>query len=88
MRNAAIKPARNLIGPRLRELRRLARPRITQEDLCGRIARYGVALTRTQMVKIEKGGRPVTDVEMVALAAALKVAPSDLLPNKGRISSK
>ena len=82
MRDTVTKPARNLIGPQLRELRRLLRPRITQEDLCGRVAKYGVTLTRTQVVKIETGRRPVTDIELVALAAALKAAPSDLLPRR------
>lgn len=88
MKSVSAKPSRNLIGPRLRELRRLARPKITQEDLCGRVAKYGVVLTRTQLVKIERGGRPVTDYELVALATALKVAPADLLPTKAKFISK
>ena len=70
---------RNLIGSRLRKLRRAARPKISQEDLCGKAARYGVDFTRTQIAKIEAGTRPVFDYELTALAKALKVPPSLLL---------
>jgi len=80
--------ARNLIGARLREVRRCARPRISQEDLCGRIARYGVVLTRTQVAKIESGRRPVSDYEAVALAVALKLAPADLLPSRAQFLAR
>lgn len=65
---------RNLIGPQLRKLRRAAKPRISQEDLCGRVARFNVTLTRPQIAKIEAGRRPVFDYEAVALAKALRVS--------------
>ncbi len=71
---------RNVIGPRLRELRRAARPRVSQEDLCGRIARHGVVLSRTQIAKIESGRRPVMDFELAALAEALRVELHELMP--------
>lgn len=63
---------RNLIGAQLRKLRKAAQPKISQEDLCGRIARYGVVLTRPQIAKIENGRRPVFDYEALAIARALK----------------
>lgn len=69
-REASPQP-RNIIGPRLRALRKAAVPRISQEDLCGRVARDGVTLTRTQVAKIESGRRPVFDYEAAALAKAL-----------------
>lgn len=65
---------RNLVGPQLRKFRRAAVPRISQEDLCGRVARYGVVLTRPQIAKIEAGRRPVFDYEAVAFARALKIS--------------
>ncbi len=71
---------RNLIGPRLKELRRAARPRISQEDLCGRIAQFGVILSRTQIAKIESGRRPVMDFELAAFAQALRVELHELMP--------
>jgi transcriptional regulator with XRE-family HTH domain len=64
---------RNLIGSRLREIRRESRPRVSQEDLCGRVALDGVVLTRTQIAKIEAGTRPVSDCELLAFARALAV---------------
>ena len=54
-------------------IRKAARPRISQEDLCGRVARYGVLLTRSQVAKIEAGRRPVFDYEAVSIAKALKI---------------
>lgn len=82
---------RNLIGSRLREIRRAMRPRISQEDLCGRAASDGVTLTRTQVAKIEAGTRPVTDYELMAIARALHIALDDLLPGaapRGRSRSR
>lgn len=64
---------RNIVGASIREMRRQMRPRISQEDLCGRVARYGVTLTRTQIAKLESGTRPVFDYEVLAIAKALKI---------------
>jgi len=66
---------RNIVGKRIRELRKTAKPRsISQEDLCGRVAVYGVTFTRDQIAKIETGKRRVFDFEAVAIAKALKVS--------------
>lgn len=65
---------RNLVGKQIRKLRKSASPKISQEDLCGRVARYGVTLTRPQLAKVESGRRPVFDYEAVAFAKALKVS--------------
>lgn len=73
---------RNIIGGRLKKLRRSALPRISQEDLCGRVARYGVSLTRTQIAKIESGRRPVMDYELAAFARALQVELVELFPQE------
>jgi HTH-type transcriptional regulator, cell division transcriptional repressor len=70
---------RNLIGRTVRTIRKAAQPPLLQEDLCGRVARYGVTLTRTQVAKIEAGSRPVFDYELVALAKALRVPVTRLL---------
>lgn len=73
---------RNIIGPHLRALRKAAVPRISQEDLCGRVARDGVTLTRTQVAKIESARRPVFDYEAAALARALGVELSELFAHE------
>jgi transcriptional regulator with XRE-family HTH domain len=52
---------------------------ITQQDLCGRLAKYGLDLSRLQITKIETGRRPVFDYELVALARALRIPVERLL---------
>ena len=60
---------RNLIGSRLRQARLAERPKASQ----------GVTLSANSIGKIEMGARPVTDIQLVALAKALKVSPAWLL---------
>lgn len=69
---------RNLVGLTIRRLRKSATLRISQEDLCGRVARNGVLLTRTQIAKIEARKRPVFDYEAFSIAKALKVSITTL----------
>lgn len=80
-RNKARDGRRNIIGARLRELRRQARPKVTQEDLAGRVAKLSVNLDRTAIYRIENGSRAITDVELAALAKALHVRVADLFSN-------
>ena len=77
-KNAAIK-GRNLIGGRLREIRRAQKPEVTLEDLSGRLAARGVTLDRSAIGQIETGNRYVLDYELKAFADALRVSVSDLL---------
>jgi len=77
-RNKAKDGARNIVGARVRELRRNAKPKITQEDLAGRVAAHHVGLDRTAIFRIETGKRSVSDLELAAIAKALRVKISDL----------
>ena len=77
---------RNLIGPYLRDIRKGMRPRVSQEDLCGRVAKDGVILTRTQVAKIEAGTRPVLDYELIAFARALSVDLTAFFPKSRKRS--
>ncbi len=77
-RNKAGDGTRNIVGARIRKLRRSANPRITQEDLAGRVAAHNVGLDRTAIFRIETGKRSVTDLELAAIAKALRVKISDL----------
>jgi len=70
---------RNVVGPRVRRARRAAKPRITQRDLVARLQVLGVMIDQSGLSKIENGQRPVSDMEVVALARALKVSPVSLL---------
>lgn len=65
---------RNLIGDRVRKARLNAKPKITQNDLLARLAVRGVDLEKTTISKIEAKSRPVTDIELVAIADSLGVS--------------
>lgn len=75
---------RNVIGSEIRRVRLAAEPDISQEDLCGRVAKFGVVLTRPQVAKIEGGRRPVFDYEVVAFAKALKVPIAQLFTGRSK----
>jgi len=48
-------------------------PKITQEDMVGRLARLGIQINQSQVAKIESGDRPILDYELAAISKALKV---------------
>jgi len=70
---------RNVVGKRVREARKQAKPPITQEDLVARLQVLGLKVDQSTISKIEQGSRPVFDFEVVALAKALKVSVAWLL---------
>ncbi len=78
IRNKAKDGRRNLVGTRIREIRREAHPKMTQDDLAGRVAVMGITLDRTAIYRIEMGARAITDIELAALAKALRVEIRDL----------
>jgi len=70
---------RNVVGDRVRQARKAVRPPITQIDLVARLQILGMQIDQSGLSKIESGHRPVTDVEVIALAKALKVSVAWLL---------
>ncbi len=70
---------RNVVGKRVREARKQAKPPITQKDLVARLQILGLKVDQSTISKIEQGTRPVFDFEVVALAKALKVSTAWLL---------
>jgi len=70
---------RNIVGSRVRQARRAAKPRITQRDLMARLQVLGMVIDQSGLSKIENGQRPVSDIEVVALAKALKISVAWLL---------
>jgi hypothetical protein len=50
-----------------------AKPKVTQENMVGRLARHGVTLNQSQIAKIESGGRALVDFEILAFAKALRI---------------
>ena len=70
---------RNIVGARVRRARKIAKPPVTQADLVARLQLLGVVIDQSGLSKIENGQRPVSDIEVVALAKALKVSMAWLL---------
>ncbi len=71
---------KNIIGPRVRQARLQARPRLTQQQLADRVVNLGAHIDRAGIAKIEIGHRCVCDFEILILAKALQVALAWLLP--------
>ncbi len=70
---------RNIVGTRVRQARKVAIPPITQLNLAARLQVLGLSIDQSGLSKLESGRRPVSDVEVAALAKALKVSVSWLL---------
>jgi transcriptional regulator with XRE-family HTH domain len=70
--------ARNIVGRRIKSIRMACNPKISQEDLAGRLASQGVTLNQTQIAKTENGQRPIADFELRAIAKALRVSIQEL----------
>jgi len=70
---------RNVVGPKVRQARKRATPRVSQMDLAARLQLMGFKIDQSGVSKIEQGHRPVLDLEVVALAKALKVSAEWLL---------
>ena len=69
---------KNVVGPRIKDLRGRRLPRTTQEELAARLQALGVDIDQTALSRIENGERQVTDMEIVGICQALGVSVSDL----------
>lgn len=67
---------RNVVGHRVRQARGTVKPRLTQIDLAARLQLLGISIDQAGVSKIETGRRPVSDIEVAALAKALKISVS------------
>lgn len=70
---------KNIVGPRIRLARKAVKPPLTQMDLVARLQVLGMMVDQSGLSKIESGQRPVSDIEVIALAKALKVVTAWLL---------
>jgi len=75
---------KNIVGKRVREARKQAKPPITQKDLVARLQVLGLKVDQSTISKIEQELRPVSDFEVVVLAKALKISPAWLLEQTSR----
>lgn len=69
----------NLIGERVKLARRRRNPPLTQDELSGQLAAYGLQLDRIAISRIESGNRYVTDFEVRTFSKVLGVSPGWLL---------
>ena len=67
---------KNIVGVRVREARKATIPLITQTDLVARLQVLGITIDQSGLSKLEGGQRPVSDIEVAALAKALNVSVS------------
>jgi len=70
---------KNMVGDRVKQARKTAKPPITQSDLVARLQTQGMKIDQSGVSKIEARRRPVLDTEVIALAKALKVSVAWLL---------
>lgn len=77
---------RNIVGVRVRQARKSVKPSVTQSDLVARLQLLGLTIDQSGLSKIESGRRPVSDIEVVALAKALKVSVTWLLQGNNATS--
>lgn len=71
---------KNLVGARVRSARLAHQPPLDQADLAASLSMaLNQAIGRTTVTRLEKGDRPVTDIELVALAKILDVDVAWLL---------
>jgi transcriptional regulator with XRE-family HTH domain len=75
-----MKKQRNLIGPAVRKFR--YQQKLSQSELASKCQLLGWNVSRDIIAAIEGQVRCVTDVEIVGLAAALRVTETQLLPNR------
>jgi transcriptional regulator with XRE-family HTH domain len=76
----------NSISYRLKARRKILK--LTQDNLCGRLATATDGLWAPQwrdIVRIERGTRTVSDLELLALASALQCQTSELLSDADKI---
>jgi hypothetical protein len=71
--------SRNIVGSRVKQARMMTTPVITQLDLLARLQVLGIKVEQPAISKIESGIRPVSDIEVKALAKALNVTVGWLL---------
>ena len=67
---------KNIIGSHIYKVRKASK--ITQKDLVAQLQVSGIKIDQAGLSKLENGNRPVTDIEIIAIARILKVPVSRL----------
>lgn len=69
----------NICGAKIKALRQAMPERTSQRALADKMQLFGLDLDKNAIQRIESGERFVTDIELKAIADALKVRYTDLL---------
>ena len=69
----------NIVGERVKLARQRRNPSLTQDELSGQLAAFGIQLDRAAVSKVEGGTRYVSDYEVRAFCKVLAVSPAWLL---------
>lgn len=69
----------NLIGDNVKKYRKIRK--MSQQKLSNSLELMGVYVCRGSISRIEDRSRTVTDIELYAIAKALKIEMSDLIKN-------
>jgi len=77
------KPALNLAGPRIRQIRN--QQGLSQEMLSARCEARGLILSRSTLAKIEIQVRCLTDTELLMLAEVLRVKVKEFFPDRMKL---
>lgn len=65
---------KNIVGLRIRQARRNSK--ITQMELAAQLQLLGITIDRSGIAKLEGGRRPISDIEVAAIARILKIPVS------------
>ena len=71
---------KNIIGPKIRTARNNSD--MSQEKLAARLQVMGIRIDRSAIAKIETGRRPVSDIEIAAIAETLGIELSWLFADR------
>lgn len=69
----------NISGRNISQIRKSFNPRLSQRALADKLQLQGIDVDKNAIQRIESGKRFVTDIELVAIAAALNVDIYELL---------
>jgi transcriptional regulator with XRE-family HTH domain len=76
---------KNIIGSHVRRARKASK--ITQRDLVAQLQVLGIKIDQAGLSKLENGTRPITDIEIAAIAKILKVPVSRLFEKSNNMLS-
>ena len=78
-KNKSIHGRNNICGGRIYELRKNAKPKMSQRILAEKCQLCGVDIDKNAIQRIESGQRFVTDIELVCFANIFAVSIEDLI---------